>query len=179
MRTGTTPTEPKRGPGRPRKVTPEPTDSDKAKEKLEAKKARVKELQGKLSGEYNDFLLEFYVAQIPQLQPGHLWKSGQAPHHEASTKYTDVGNILSVNDFMATSLAHFAAELEYSDRGQAVTGAVSSGPVGMILWGLMSLASVGMYVKGLKEVMDRLSAIQAAQERMRQAQQQADQGVMQ
>ena len=169
--TTTTPTQPRRGPGRPPKTPATPTTKtpeELAAEKLAAKRQRATELKGKLAGEYNDYLLEFIVAQVPALTPSAIWLAGKEPKHDTDGKYTDIGSALAINEFMATSLGHFAAELEYSGVGQSVSGAVSGGPLGMILWGLLSLASVGMYAKGLKDMMDRLAMIQNAQQRMQE-----------
>ena len=169
----------RRGPGRPRKE-PVPTTKTEAEllaEKVAAKRKRAEELKGKIAGEYNDYLLEFIVSQTP-LTVSQIWLPGKEPKHDTDNRYTDLGGIMHVNEFMATSLAHFAAELEYSGVGQSVSGAVNAGPIGMILWGILSVASVGMYVKGINDVMKRLQVLQAAQERMAQGARTQQEGVM-
>lgn len=159
----------KRGPGRPRGSTNQPKADDKkdpikeAIDKRIAKEKRVHELKTKMVGEFNDQLMALIIDNTP-LQSGMIYKPGKAPVGTQDDRYTDLGSQLAINPFTAHCVAHVITELEFSDKGQAVTSVVTGGPVAVGIYGILGVASVLMYLKGVKEVVDRAFMLQRAYE---------------
>lgn len=174
----------RRSPGRPRGARNKPKDED-ARPTLQdlqrdrkTKRDRADQIAEQITGEFNDTIMRFLVAQ--GMPAAVIYNDGYVPRpiSKNSAKYTDVGAKLAVDEFTAGMVASFIVEFESSDLGQKVVGTATGGPVALVVKGLVAGACVVGYLNGVKQVVDRLQPVLEAQKqykRQQQANRQAEQ----
>lgn len=175
----------KRAPGRPRGSRNKPKEEanvgpsiQEIQRERRAKRERADQIAEQITGEFNDTIMRFLVAQ--GMPPAVIYNDGYVPRpiSKNSAKYTDIGAKLAVDEFTAGMVANFIVEFESSDTGQRIVGATTSGPVGLVVKGLVAGACAVGYLNGVKKVVDTLQPLIEAQKqykRQQQANRQAEQ----
>lgn len=173
----------KRGPGRPRKTERVPKEEGKdTKDTLaelqadrKRKKQRADQIAEEITGEFNDAILRFIIAQ--GCPPALLYNKGHVPVSvgKADEKYAPLGRKIAIDDFTAGMVGSFVAEFESSEAGAKLVGATTGGPVGLVVKGLIAGACVVGYLNGVREVVKQLQPVAAAYKEYQKNQQQNNQ----
>lgn len=128
------------------------------------KKRKAKEYSEKIAEEVNDYLMSLFMAAgVPAAA---LYKPGMEPQAaKVSNKYTDLGNQLALGPMQSEAFGRFLAELESTDLGTKAAGMVTGdSKLPLVFYGIMSVGAGVQYLKGVKEVMDRMAPLIKAQQ---------------
>lgn len=189
---------PRRGPGRPpgrknnatlareaqegvrkapaqRMVTPPAKKGDDgltSEQRQAAKLARAEKLAESVAETINDNLLLILMSMGCPSEI--LYKPGQEPKQvkAETSKYTELAQQLTLSSFQANIIGRFLAELEATETGGKVAGAVADGKGPLIVYGVLSLATAIQYTKGLADAYKKFEPMLKAYQEMRAQQEQ-------
>jgi hypothetical protein len=140
---------------------PKPDDGLTPQQRHEHKLQRAAELSEKVADAINDNIL--LVLMSMGMEPDLLYMPGMAPQQvQVNNKYTPLARMLTIQPMQANTIGRFLAELEETETGGKVTGAVSDGKGPLILYGILSLASVVQYGKNLKDAYEKFEPLLTA-----------------
>lgn len=169
-----TPTQPRRrgvGGDRPIidvKVT-EPDDGLTTEERHAAKLAKAEKYAVMVSETVNDNLLMILMSM--GCPANFLYTEGNAPKQVVENqKYTDLAKQLTMDPKVSEFVGRFLAEMETTGIGGSVAGAVQDGKAPLIIYGILSLAGIVQWGRGLADayktigpMLEQYKAYQAAQ----------------
>lgn len=137
-------------PSTGRVTAPKPGQELTPEQKREHKRHRAEELSDKVADAVNEniMLLLISMGAPPELlyKPGHI--PAKVTEH---SKYTPIGAQLTLDKMQSNILGHFLAELEATDMGGKAAGIATDGKGPLVIYGILSVATVLQYGKGLME----------------------------
>lgn len=128
-------------------VKPGDDDDLTPSQKHEARVARGQKLGTDVADTINDNLMLLLMSM--GMPAKMLYMPGHIPEQQKDPKYTVVAQQLTVSPFQANIIGRFLAEMEATETGGKLTGSLSEGKGPLIIYGILSLAVVGQYVRGL------------------------------
>lgn len=143
-------------------------------ERHRIKLGRAEELAEKVSETINDNLMLMLMAMGAPTEL--LYKPGQEPARvkAASSKYTDLGQMLTLSPMQANIAGRFLAELESTEIGGKIGGVATDGKGPLIIYGILTAAGAIQYGKQLMDFYQKMEPMLAAY-KAQKAQQEAQQ----
>ena len=117
-------------------------------ERHELKLKRADKLGNDIADAVNDNIM--MVLMAAGCPPELLYLPGMEPKRaKESTKYTTLGYQLALSPMQASHMGRFLAEMETTDAGSKIGGALTDGKGPMILYGMLSLVGAMKYGRNL------------------------------
>lgn len=143
-----------------------PDDALTASQKHELMLNRAEELSSKVAETINDNLLLVLMSMGTPVEL--LYKPGQEPKRvKEDSKYTEFAQSITMSPFQANIIGRFLAEMEATETGGKLGAAAADGKGPLIVYGVLSAASMIQYGKSLadayKKIEPLLSAYRASQ----------------
>lgn len=162
----------------PPRQTTKKDDGLTPEQRHEAKLARAEKLTVTVVETINDNLM---LGLIAMGAPSSLiYKPGREPKgFKEDTPYTDFAQSLVLSPMQAGFIGRFLAEMEATDTGGKIGSVVTDGKGPMIIYGLLSLAGLIQWGKGLSDTYKQFGPLleqYKAQQRIHEQQQQTTGG---